>query len=98
MSGQRQTLSTILGSEYVMVLFSGTLQERAELSIIWDIDDPRSIFSLGYYGETSWDLRNPKSGINSHLKRLSFSIEWKDAILVELKITVPFKKMSLEQW
>ncbi|HEX7274108.1 MAG TPA: hypothetical protein VF248_00680, partial [Nitrososphaeraceae archaeon] len=36
-------------SEYVMGPFSGTLVESR--IIIWDIDDSRSIFSLGYYGK-----------------------------------------------
>ncbi|MGV8106270.1 MAG: hypothetical protein ACP5OH_00675, partial [Nitrososphaerota archaeon] len=36
-------------SEYVMGSFSGTLVESR--IIIWDIDDSRSIFSLGYYGK-----------------------------------------------
>lgn len=36
-------------SEYVMVAYSGTLVESR--IIIWDIEDSRSIFSLGYYGK-----------------------------------------------
>src|ERR687897_2772786 len=36
-------------SEYVMGSYSGTLVESR--IIIWDIDDSRSIFSLGYYGK-----------------------------------------------
>ncbi|HEY7756712.1 MAG TPA: tRNA-intron lyase [Nitrososphaeraceae archaeon] len=36
-------------SEYVMGSFSGTIVESR--IIIWDIDDSRSIFSLGYYGK-----------------------------------------------
>jgi len=35
--------------EYVMGPFSGTLVESR--IIIWDIEDSRSIFSLGYYGK-----------------------------------------------
>jgi tRNA-intron endonuclease, archaea type len=48
MSG-RIRLSYYTSSEYVMVTYSGTLvQSRI---IIWDIEDSRSIFSLGYYGK-----------------------------------------------
>jgi tRNA intron endonuclease, N-terminal domain. len=48
--------------------FSGMLVESR--IIIWDIDDSRSIFSLGYYGKPL-GIYKPK-GIN--LKPLSFSI------------------------
>lgn len=42
-------LSYYTCSEYVMVTYSGTLVESR--IIIWDIEDSRSIFSLGYYGK-----------------------------------------------
>jgi tRNA-intron endonuclease, archaea type len=48
MSG-RIRLSYYTSSEYVMVIYSGTLVESR--IIIWDIEDSRSIFSLGYYGK-----------------------------------------------
>jgi len=48
MSG-RIRLSYNTSSEYVMVTYSGTLVESR--IIIWDIEDSRSIFSLGYYGK-----------------------------------------------
>ena len=48
MSG-RIRLSYYTSSEYVMVTYSGTLVESR--IIIWDIEDSRSIFSLGYYGK-----------------------------------------------
>ena len=48
MSG-RIRLSDYTCSEYVMVAYSGTLVESR--IIIWDIEDSRSIFSLGYYGK-----------------------------------------------